>query len=224
MGTGGQKLNIFIARFPTCNRFCLYDQRKIFSLINHDISVPCSAETPLWRQPPPPVLCPSDPNFLCEGKTWMFSLLAFQRAIVRAYIGNKNGVSQTTKINYDGPAETPLWRHSPYFLSCHPDPDIFFEGKNGVLLSLSFQRAIVRVCTTRKSCYVQKHSFLASAHFPCRLDEINMDMCLKGRPMRVSPASYGSQSWVGCYQGCTGGVGKQGAENWCVDEARKRAS
>jgi hypothetical protein len=38
----------------------------------------------------------------------MFSLLAFQRAIVRAYIGNKNGVSQTTKINYDGPVETPL--------------------------------------------------------------------------------------------------------------------
>ena len=100
---------------------------------------------------------------------------------------------------------------------------IFFEGKNGVFLSLSFQCAIVRVCTTRKSCYVQKHSFLASAHFPCRLEEINMDVCLKGRLMRVSPASYGSQSWVGCYQGCTGGVGGQGAENWCVDEARKRA-
>ena len=92
-----------------------------------------------------------------------------------------------------------------------------------MLLSLAFQRAIVRVCTTRKSCYVQKHSFLASAHFPCRLEEINMDVCLKGRLMRVSPASYGSQSWVGCYQGCTGGVGGQGAENWCVDEARKRA-
>ena len=40
--------------------------------------------------------------------------------------------------------------------------------------------------------------------------------------MRVSPASLGSQSWVGCDQGHTGRVGGQGAENSCVGEARRR--
>ena len=34
--------------------------------------------------------------------------------------------------------------------------------------------------------------------------------------MRVSPSSLGSQSWVGCDQGHTGGVGGGGAQNWCV--------
>ena len=36
-----------------------------------------------------------------------------------------------------------------------------------------------------------------------------------------SPASLMSQSWVGCDQGHTGGVGGEGAENWCMGDARK---
>ena len=45
-------------------------------------------------------------------------------------------------------------------------------------------------------------------------------MLQSGR-VRVSHASLGSQSWVGCDQGYTGGVGGQVAENWCVGEARR---
>ena len=37
-----------------------------------------------------------------------------------------------------------------------------------------------------------------------------------------SPASFMSQSWVGCDQGHTGRVGGEGAENWCVGEARRK--
>ena len=47
-------------------------------------------------------------------------------------------------------------------------------------------------------------------------------ICPQSGQVRVSPASFGSQSWVGCYQGYTGGVEGQGAENWCVGEARRR--
>ena len=39
--------------------------------------------------------------------------------------------------------------------------------------------------------------------------------------MRVSPSSLGSRSWVGWDQGHTGGVGGEGAENWCMGDARK---
>ena len=42
----------------------------------------------------------------------MLLLLAFQRATARVCIVNKNEWLQTTKISYDGPAETPLRRHS----------------------------------------------------------------------------------------------------------------
>ena len=38
------------------------------------------------------------------------------------------------------------------------------------------------------------------------------------------PASLGSQSWVGCDHGHIGGVGGEGAENWCVGKARERLS
>ena len=51
---------------------------------------------------------------------------------------------------------------------CPPDPNIFFYGKNGMYSPLAFQCAIACVCTSRRSCYVQKRSFLANAHFPCR--------------------------------------------------------
>ena len=36
--------------------------------------------------------------------------------------------------------------------------------------------------------------------------------------VRVSPASLGSQSWVGHHQGQAGEVRGGGAKNWCVGE------
>jgi hypothetical protein len=42
---------------------------------------------------------------------------------------NKNEWLQTKKISYDGPAENPLWRHSPPLLSCPPDPNISLRAK-----------------------------------------------------------------------------------------------
>ena len=43
-------------------------------------------------------------------------------------------------------------------------------------------------------------------------------------PERASegfPSSLGSESWVGRDQGHTGGLGGEGAENWCMGDARK---
>ena len=65
--------------------------------------------------------------------TWICSLLAFQNAIARTYIGNKKWVSQITKIHYDGPVETPLCcRHPPspsWHQSSVPRTPMFFLTK-----------------------------------------------------------------------------------------------
>ena len=148
---------MLVTGFPERYRSYLYWQQKV-SLTNHEnpLRRPCWNPAVLSSSPLPqltPVQCPSDPNVLFEGKTCMCSLLAFQRAIDRAYIGNRNGVSQATKINYDGPAEIPLWRHSPP--SCVPQTQMLvFWGQNLNVLVTGF-------LTRYRSClyWQQKQNF-----------------------------------------------------------------
>ena len=123
------------------------------------ISYDGPAETPLWRHSLPSPLVSSGPKYFFEGKNGMLLLLAFQRAIARVCIVNKNEWLQTTKISYDGPAETPLWRHSLPSPLVSSGPKYFFEGKNGMLLLLAFQRAVACVCATSRSCYIKKTLF-----------------------------------------------------------------
>ena len=96
----------------------------------------------------------------------MLLLLAFQRAIARVCIGNKNEWLQTTKISYDGPAKTPLWRHSPASPLVSSGPKYFFKSKNGMPLLLAFQRAVACVCATNRSCYIKKTLFCGKCTFP----------------------------------------------------------
>ena len=52
-------------------------------------------------------------------------------------------------------------------------------------------------------------------------EQRNWGWRLQSGRVRVSPSSLGSKSWVGRDQGHTGGVGGEGAENWCMGDARK---
>ena len=113
--------------------------------------------------PPLPVVSPG-PKYFFEGKKGILLLLAFQRAIARVCIVNKNEWLQSTKINYDDPAETPLWRHSPPSPLVSSGPKYFFECKNGMLLILAFQRAVACVCATSRRCYIKKNAIFWLVH------------------------------------------------------------
>ena len=113
--------------------------------------------------PPLPVVSPG-PKYFFEGKNGMLLLLAFQRAIARVCIVNKNEWLQTTKISYDGPAETPLWRHSLLSSLVDLRTQIFLWGQKWNALVTSFPtRCRLCLCDQKKLLY-QKNAILWLVH------------------------------------------------------------